>query len=135
MSGWIWWVLVLILIGVEMVTGTFYLLALAIAFAGGGLVDYFGGGLVAQLSVAGVVGTAGCIAAYYYQQKRRREVKEEPSTLDIGGRVQVLHWNDDGTARVFYRGAQWDAVLANEDAERKKEMKIVEQRGNTLVLG
>ncbi len=41
---------------------------------------------------------------------RRRHRKP---ALDVGQEVQVLAWNDNGTARVNYRGTQWDAAVAS----------------------
>ena len=34
---WLWWIAATILVGAELVTGTFYLLALGVAFAFGGI--------------------------------------------------------------------------------------------------
>ena len=39
---WLWWILATILIGSELVTGTFYLLAAGIAFAFGGAAAFAG---------------------------------------------------------------------------------------------
>ena len=36
-AHWVWWILGVVLIGAELVTGTFYLLAVGIAFLAGGL--------------------------------------------------------------------------------------------------
>ena len=38
---WIWWILAALLIGLELATGTFYLLAVGIAFAFGGVAAWF----------------------------------------------------------------------------------------------
>jgi len=54
--------------------------------------------------------------------------------LDIGQAVQVRTWHPDGTARVEYRGTQWNAELAAIDARRADTMYIVATRGSTLVL-
>ena len=52
---WIWWILAAILVGAELMTGTFYLLAVGVAFAVGGLAAVLGVALPLQLVVAGVV--------------------------------------------------------------------------------
>ena len=41
-NHWIWWILATLLIGAEMLTGTFYLLAVGIAFAVGGVAAWLG---------------------------------------------------------------------------------------------
>jgi len=45
---------------------------------------------------------------------KKREVDASRNTdvnLDIGQAVQVTSWSDDRTARVWYRGAHWQADL------------------------
>ncbi len=133
MPEWIWWVLALALAGVEMLTGTFYLLALAVAMVAGGVAGWLGGGFALQLAAAGVVGAAGCFAAYYWHQKGGGKPQQQ-AAFDVGQRVQVLVWNDDGSARVAYRGSQWDAIAATPETPRRDSMVIVEVRGSVLVL-
>ena len=41
---------------------------------------------------------------------------------------------DDGTARVEYRGTQWDAEMAAGEGTRAETMYIVGVRGSTLVI-
>ncbi len=135
MSAWVfWWILALILIGAEMLTGSFYLLALGVAMVAGGLVDFFGGSLLVQFVTTGILGSSGCFMAYYYQQANKKKHKVQME-FDLGQRVQVLKWNDDGSARVFYRGSQWDAIAATPQTPRNKEMIIVKMQGSVLVLG
>ena len=54
--------------------------------------------------------------------------------IDVGQEVQVLAWNDNGTARVNYRGTQWDATVASPAEARAQTMYIVDTRGSTLVI-
>src|SRR4051812_37735727 len=39
---WIWWILATVLVGAELLTGTFYLLAVGLAFASGGVLAWPG---------------------------------------------------------------------------------------------
>jgi len=55
---WIWWIAATLLIGAELITGTFYLLAIGIAVALGGVVAWLGASIEAQFAVAGVLGVA-----------------------------------------------------------------------------
>ncbi|MDR0250406.1 MAG: NfeD family protein [Burkholderiales bacterium] len=132
MSWWIWWVLALVLAGVEMMTGTFYLLALALAMVAGGVVGWLGGGFAWQLFAVGATGVLGCFAAYYWHRKGGKPKKQV--AFDVGQRVRVLNWNDDGSARVSYRGSWWDAIAARPETPRRDSMVIVEVRGSILVL-
>ncbi len=61
---WIWWILAALLVAAELMTGTFYLLAVGFAFAVGGFTAISGVELPLQLVVAGVVAVAGTIVAF-----------------------------------------------------------------------
>ncbi len=106
---WIWWVLAALLVGAELMTGTFYLLAVGVAFAVGGVAAFVGAPLPLQLGIAGVLSLAGAAAAHRWRVAR---ALPQPPSLDVGQSVKVLDWKDDGGARVGYRGTQWDAELA-----------------------
>ncbi|MDR2710231.1 MAG: NfeD family protein [Burkholderiales bacterium] len=134
MPGWIWWVAALVLISIEMLSGTFYLLALAVAAAVGGVVGLLGGNFSWQLFAVSITGIVGCLAAYYWHCKGGGKPQKQEA-FDVGQRVQVLNWNDDGSARVSYRGSWWDAIAATPDTPHRDSMIIVEVRGSVLVLG
>jgi membrane protein implicated in regulation of membrane protease activity len=130
---WLWWVLATILIGAELVTGTFYLLAVGIAFAFGGVAAWAGASQPIQLLTAGVLAVVGTVIAHRW--RRRHSAAPALPDLDIGQTVRVHSWHADGTARVEYRGTQWNGVLASEETPRRHTMYIVGTRGSTLVLG
>lgn len=132
MSYLIWWVLAAVLVGVELLTGTFYLLAVGFAFVVGGVVAWMDGSLEMQLIVGGVLSVVGVMVAH--QWRLRRASPETQASLDLGQSVRVLTWRDDGTARVEYRGTQWDAEKAAGEATRAETMYIVDVRGSTLVI-
>ena len=129
---WIWWILATLLIGAELVTGTFYLLAVGIAFAFGGVAAWFGAPLALQLVTAGVLAVIGTMLANRW--RRRRGDPPLLPGLDVGQSVRVEAWQPDGTARVVYRGTRWNGVLASEATPRRDTMYIVATRGSTLVL-
>jgi membrane protein implicated in regulation of membrane protease activity len=132
MTYWIWWMLAAMLVGVELLTGTFYLLAMGVAFALGGVAAWLGNSLPVQMLVAGVLCVVGTGIAH---QWRREHAMPLPQVgLDVGQEVKVLEWHDNGTARVNYRGTQWDAEIAAPTAARAERMYIVTTRGSTLVL-
>jgi len=131
-AHWLWWILGVVLIGAELVTGTFYLLAVGIAFLVGGLVAWLGASIAVQLLVTGALALAGSFAAHRWRERKGTPPPQAP--LDIGQPVQVQRWHEDGTARVVYRGTQWDAALAEPGAAREHVMYIVAMRGSTLVI-
>ena len=82
--------------------------------------------------VGGIFAVAGTIAAHQWRKKHAMPLPQ--AGLDVGQEVEVLAWYDNGTARVNYRGTQWDAEIASPSAARAKVMYIVATRGSTLVL-
>jgi len=129
---WIWWVLAAVLIGAELFTGTFYLLAVGAAFILGGVAAWLGANPPTQLIIGGVFAVAGTIVAH--QWRRLHAMPAPQPGLDIGQEVEVLDWRDDGKARVNYRGTQWDAEVAPPGIARARVMYIVDTRGSTLVI-
>src|SRR3954453_501122 len=108
---WLWWIAAAILIGAELVGGTFYLLVVGLAVACGGLAAWLGADVPIQWLTAGILGVAGT-----FLLQRRKQTHSDPvqpqQSLDVGQAVQIQHWKPDGTARVNYRGSTWDAELA-----------------------
>ena len=131
-AHWVWWILGVVLIGAELVTGTFYLLAVGIAFLAGGLAAWLGASTPAQLLIAGALALAGSFAAHRWRVGKGTPAPQQ--SLDVGQPVQVQVWREDGTARVLYRGTQWDAELAHAGATREHTMYVVATRGSTLVI-
>ena len=129
---WIWWVLAAVLVGAELFTGTFYLLAVGVAFVLGGLAAWLGADVPSQMLIGSVFAVAGTIIAHQWRKLHAMPVPQPG--LDIGQSVEVLTWHDNGTARVNYRGTQWDAELAPHSTARAPTMYIVDTRGSTLVI-
>ena len=129
---WIWWLLAAGLVVAELVTGTFYLLAVAVAFALGGFAALFGIPFELQLLGAAVVALLGIFVAYRWRPGQLTGPREP--AFDIGQSVRVQAWHPDGTARVAYRGTLWQAQPAAPDLPRADTMYIVDVRGSTLVI-
>ena len=132
-----WWIACGVLVAAEMCTGTFFLLMLALGVAAGALAAHAGVALTAQGVVAALVG-GGAVALLTWRRSRRP--REAPAganpavMLDIGGRVHVPRWHPDGTARVHYRGAEWDARWAGNGAAAPGEHLIHAIEGSQLLL-
>ncbi|HCA27117.1 MAG TPA: hypothetical protein DEP05_05675 [Betaproteobacteria bacterium] len=128
-----WFVLGLVLLGLELATGTFYMLVMAIALGAGGLAALAGLPAPAQLTVAAVVGVTGTLLLRSSRLAAKGKQAPAPG-LDTGNRVTVLTWRDDGTARVYYRGAEWDAATESPATPRQETLYIREVRGSQLIL-
>jgi membrane protein implicated in regulation of membrane protease activity len=130
-----WWIAAGVLVAVELTTGTFYLLMLALGAAAGALAAHAGLGLSAQVVVAALLG-GGAVFAWHL--KRSRQPNAEPAernrdvNLDIGQAVHVGEWQADGTARVHYRGAAWSVRLAPGSAAAPGPHVIVAVQGSEL---
>lgn len=136
MADWITWsVIALVAVVLELFTGTFYLLMLAVGLAAGALAALAGLSTVVQALIAAVV---AAVATELLRRKRGTATRVDASVnpdvnLDIGQQVNVDTWN--GThARVLYRGAQWDAELAPGAEARSGPYRIAQVLGSRLIL-
>ena len=135
MQAYIWWFLLAIgLIGLEIMTGTFYILVFSIAFSAGGLMAYWQYSFTTQLVVAAVFGIIGTVLLRSWKAAQERQQPQDHQNLDIGQSVTVEAWNLNGTARVSYRGTQWDGELASPDTPRDRPLYIKDRRGSVLIL-
>jgi len=127
-----WFLLALVLLGVEMATGTFYLLVVSVAMAVGGVAALLGLGLPVQLALAALAGVLGIVILRRWRGGKAGDAASQ--SFDTGQPVRILSWHEDGTARVYYRGAEWDAEPESADVERDGKFYIKEIRGSVLVL-
>jgi membrane protein implicated in regulation of membrane protease activity len=133
----IWWLLAGTAVAVELITGTFYLLMLAIGLAAAALAAHLGMPQPAQLITAAIVGGG---AVFGWHLKRGKRPDEAPAgsnrdvNMDIGETVHVDTWNPDGTASIKYRGANWTVVAATGAPEGTGAHRVREVVGNRLVV-
>jgi membrane protein implicated in regulation of membrane protease activity len=132
-----WWVAAGIAVAVELGTGTFYLLMIAVGLAAGAVAAHAGVGEPWQFVAAALVG-GGAVAAWHLKQGRRPQglpTRSDPDVNpDIGEVVHVEAWNADGSASVHYRGARWQAMSVPGSAPQPGPHRIREVVGNRLVL-
>lgn len=132
-----WWIAAFALLIVELMTGTFYVLMIALGAAAGGLAAWAGGDLTVQLAVSAVVAAVAVVAlrrSPWGGRLRKTDMAADPEqTLDIGQHVHVTEWVE-GRARVNYRGSQWEALLAEGESPAIGSFYIREVRGTRLVL-
>jgi membrane protein implicated in regulation of membrane protease activity len=136
----VWWVLVALTVGAEMLTGTLYLLLLAAGMFVGALLSMMGFSLSTQLISAAVVAGTSVLVWMALRQYQRQHLAPSmqtpsPADLDVGQTVLVDHWNANGSTSVRYRGASWHAIPALPgEALSVGAHEVVELRGNTLVI-
>ena len=133
MADWMGWLVAAgVLVILELFTGTFYLLMIAIGFAVGGIVALAGAGTPAQAIAAAIVGVlaTGLLHRSRFGHPARTDAQRDRNVnLDIGQRVTVPAW-DNGRARVMYR-----VELGQGVAPHAGEFRIVEVHGSRLVVG
>ena len=133
----LWWIAAGVAVALELATGTFYLLMMALGLAAAALAAHLGLALSAQVIAAALVG-GGATAVWHW--RRFRQPQSAPSrenhdvNLDIGERVNVGAWVEDGTARVQYRGSAWTVRIAPGAPLTSGEHRVVAVEGNWLVL-
>ena len=133
----LWWIAAGLLVAAELLTGTFYLLMLAIGLAAGAVAAHMGLGLTMQILTCAVVGACTVLVAYF----RRRTRPGEPSpraersvNLDVGETVFIDAWDADGTAQVKYRGANWTAIHRPGVTPTTGAHRVAELVGNRLLV-
>jgi membrane protein implicated in regulation of membrane protease activity len=135
----LWWIAFALLVVAELLTGTVYLLALAVGLAAGALAAHAGAGFLVQGVTAAVVGAAATLGWHFSAARKRRMAQGEPASSpdvqqDIGATVMVEAWGADGTAKAQYRGSQW-SVIAPPGAVRTPGLhRVREVQGNRLVV-
>ena len=128
-----WWILAAVLVGVELTSGTFYLLVYGLAAAVAGVAAWLGAGMVVQLLTAAVIGVAGTLGLRHWKRSTAHP-EFNVQDMDIGQTVQVESWQG-GHGQVKYRGALWDAEAESAGVDRSRPLVIRAIKGNTLVLG
>jgi membrane protein implicated in regulation of membrane protease activity len=128
----VWLIAGFLLVIVELVTGTFYLLVLGVAcFAAAGLA-YAGSELAWEALVAAVVAVIGVALVKRY--KKGIEPKRMVG-LDFGQQATFDSWVNKGIgqARVKYRGSLWDAQIVGKAVGDPGEILYVSSvDGNSL---
>ena len=127
-----WAVIGIVLVIVELLTGTFYLLVLGIAAFGAALAAWLGQGFPVQVIVAAAIAALGCYGVHVY---RARNMTRQMPQVDAGQPANFENWVDRGArlARVSYRGASWDALVEGEESpEAGAILYVLATHGNTL---
>ena len=132
----IWWLMAGVTVAVELMTGTFYLLMLAIGTVAAALASLAGIALTGQFVSAAVVGGSAVVLWRLVQQRQPMPAPDQDQAvhLDIGQTVQVEVWDTNGNTQVRHRGALWAGVCAPGEPPEAGTHRIEAMTGNQLVL-
>ncbi|MFL6579460.1 MAG: NfeD family protein [Burkholderiales bacterium] len=131
-----WLLAGLLLVVVELMTGTFYLLILGLAAGIGSVVAFFGQPFSMQALIAAISAIIGGILVHQYHRAANASSPKD-SDNDIGEPVSIENWiSEPGRrARVRYRGTTWDAeVIGTERIEADALLYVVARDGSRLKI-
>lgn len=140
MSIWIWFALAGLSLILEALSGTFYLLLVALGLFAAGLVAWADLSLWYQLGGFLLVLLCGLLVLNQKRVKRKKSHQSATSdvnvNLDIGMTVEVREWKSHGRTEVIHRGVNWQASLSHKVTQPVSPglYKIVDIQGVTLVL-
>jgi membrane protein implicated in regulation of membrane protease activity len=129
-----WLLAGLLLVVVELVTGTFYLLILGIAAGIGSLIAFLDQPFWMQALIAAIAAVIGGVLVYRYHSAANASSPKD-SANDIGQTVTIESWVSEPKriARVHYRGTIWDAeVLGDDRIEPDALLYVVAMEGSRV---
>ena len=135
-SASVLWLILAVLLGIlELMLSTFYLLVLAVAACSASALAYLAFPIEWQVVAFALVSVIGAV---WIRRIRALQMTNDAQAkalqnLDEGQTVDVVSWNK-GRTLVQYRGAQWSAEAIDQHHLEAGLHKIVEIRGNTLIL-
>jgi membrane protein implicated in regulation of membrane protease activity len=136
-SDYLWWIGAGALIVAELLTGTFYLLMVALGFIAGAVAHLAGANAAGQYTAAALVALVAILVVRRLRARRRgqrRDASANPDVNpDIGATIEVDAWRD-GRARVLYRGAEWDVELAPGARPDARFYEITAVQANRLIV-
>ena len=133
----VWFVIGFGLVIAELLTGTFYLLVIAIAFGAAGVAALLGASVVLQLATAAAFSLGGTLwlrQSKFGRRLRDRVISDHVQNMDVGQTLRVDQWAPNRTARANYRGATWDVELAPGEEAASGEFVIREINANRLIV-
>ena len=132
-----WWLLAGLLVIAELLTGTFYLLMLALGAIAGALSAHLGQGTSAQIVAAALLGSGAVLVCYLLRKRSPRRLPASSNrdvNMDVGETVVVEQWGSDSTAQVRYRGATWTVMGRPGALPLPGTHRVAEVIGNRLLV-
>jgi membrane protein implicated in regulation of membrane protease activity len=111
-----WLIAGLLIVAVELMTGTFYLLIIGIAALIGSLIAYLGQPVWLQALIAAIAAVVGGGLVHRYHRAANATSPKDIDN-DVGHTVTIESWVNEPKrlARVRYRGTTWDAEVVGDD--------------------
>lgn len=132
-----WWVCVGVMIVIELISGTFYLLIIALGFVAAGLAYQLGAQVEVQVALAVAIAFVALIKLRFSRFGQRRRHKDiaynRDVNIDIGALLHVVDWQNY-RARTTYRGTWWDVELTPGEPEDARFYEVTAVRGNCLLV-
>ena len=133
----IWWLAAGGVIVAELLTGTFYLLMVALGLIAAALAAHLGLPAALQMVAAALVGGGSVVACYFLKKRQPGDPSaraDRSVNLDVGEAIMIESWNPDGTTTVKYRGAQWTAIHRAGITPSTGMHRVAELVGNRLLV-
>ena len=131
-----WLIVGLLLVAVELMTGTFYLLIIGIAALIGSLIAFLDQPVWMQALVAAIASVAGSVLVHRYHRVVNATSPKDVSN-DVGETVTIVSWVSEPQrlARVRYRGTTWDAeVIGSDPVAVDSMLYVVATEGSRLKI-
>lgn len=129
-----WLLAALLLVVVELMTGTFYLLILGMAAGVGSVVAYFDQPFWVQALLAAIAACLGAVLVHRYHRAANATSPAQRAN-DIGETVRMENWISEPQrlVRVRYRDTLWDAeVLGAGHLKPNALLYVVATQGSRL---
>jgi Membrane protein implicated in regulation of membrane protease activity len=120
MEAWMFWLIAaLVVLGLELLSGTFYLMMISFGLAAASIAAFCGLDINMQAIVAAVVWIGSTLILNKTRLGKRGRVHSEKDpnvNIDIGQTIKIDAWTSEKTTRANYRGAMWDVELIQGEA-------------------
>jgi len=142
MDDWVYWLGAAgVFVIVEIFTGTFYLLMVAVGLVAGAAAAWGDLNRTLQFVAAALVGMAATFALHRSRLGSAEKIDSASNAninIDIGQNVTVGEWRIEPgnrpAARVMYRGAMWDVELSAGESAHSGVFTICALRGSRLIV-
>jgi membrane protein implicated in regulation of membrane protease activity len=129
-----WLVVGVLFMLAEIATGTRRLLIIGLACIYPSVASFMHAPFISQLAVFALGGAIHLLVLRLLRKHAppiKDTVKRES---DIGQRVEIIEWLDETTARVIYRGQEWQADKARGEMPDTASGIIVSVQGSRLII-
>jgi membrane protein implicated in regulation of membrane protease activity len=106
-----WLVVATLFMLAEFGVGKLYLVSIGLACIYASAVSYSHGSVIMQLGVL-ALGSAIHYGIVLMIRKQGPASAADEMPTDVGQRVEVIEWTEEGSARVMYNGKEWEADKA-----------------------